>query len=530
MEFHPWDSGLVLDDQDNIDVLRSPFFDVGFGYETTVEEYLERIHVTLVDTFDDQRTKGKWTIVGRFTPAVPPTISLFSVRSYFHRLLRIITGTLGNSKEVVKTVYASPSRVNFQLGFKKAVETLPAYPNICFAVDDFDDTFDAVVLSESDHCYCVLLNAHGGAAFPEDSSVHETNSYCSPKDCNSDKGMLPKVEYAYLKSCVLQCKFRQHPGISPVWGKCRELGLPTTLQERVCTRAPVVFPYHATRACIELTHLAVCLAPGSLLPCYKSAYRWFSGPPQTPKMGFWVIPLLVVSTAPGFLLPCYKSAYRWFSGPPQTPKIGFWVIPLLVVGTAPGFLLPCYKSAYRWFSGPPQTTRMGFWVIPLLVVGTAPGFLLPYYKSAYRWFSGPPQTTRMGFWVIPLFVVGTAPGFLLPCYKSAYRWFSGPPQTTRTGFWVIPLLVVGTAPGFLLPCYKSAYRIWPNKHAEGGKLPLQSVSSLGCFRSNALILRSNWKRTSLEESKSDGWEEAHTRKKVAFTASELLSLLPIVMS
>ncbi|KAH0465041.1 hypothetical protein IEQ34_005144 [Dendrobium chrysotoxum] len=38
------------------------------------------------------------------------------------------------------------------------------------------------------------------------------------------------------------------------------------------------FPHHATRACIGLTHLAVCAAPGSLLPCYESAYRWFSGP------------------------------------------------------------------------------------------------------------------------------------------------------------------------------------------------------------------------------------------------------------
>jgi len=71
-------------------------------------------------------------------------------------------------EQVVKTVYASPSRVNFQLDHKKvsccccfqiclfafadifwnccqATETLPAYPNICFSVDDFDDTFDAVV-------------------------------------------------------------------------------------------------------------------------------------------------------------------------------------------------------------------------------------------------------------------------------------------------------------------------------------------------------------------------------------------------
>ncbi|KAK4559892.1 hypothetical protein RGQ29_008896 [Quercus rubra] len=70
--------------------------------------------------------------------------------------------------KVVKTVYASPSRVNFHLDSKKEVETTPAYPDICFAVDDFDSTFDAVVLTEIDHCYCVLLNAHGGAAFPSD--------------------------------------------------------------------------------------------------------------------------------------------------------------------------------------------------------------------------------------------------------------------------------------------------------------------------------------------------------------------------
>ncbi|PPD84276.1 hypothetical protein GOBAR_DD18786 [Gossypium barbadense] len=37
--------------------------------------------------------------------------------------------------QIVKTVYASPSR---------EVETTPAYLDICFAIDDFDSTFDAV--------------------------------------------------------------------------------------------------------------------------------------------------------------------------------------------------------------------------------------------------------------------------------------------------------------------------------------------------------------------------------------------------
>ncbi|KAB5526581.1 hypothetical protein DKX38_020428 [Salix brachista] len=83
--------------------------------------------------------------------------------------------------KVVKTVYASPSRVNFQLDSKKAcsfaeVEPTPAYPDIFFSVDDFDSTFDAVVLTERDHCYCVLLNAHDGAAFPSDKELHDGSS------------------------------------------------------------------------------------------------------------------------------------------------------------------------------------------------------------------------------------------------------------------------------------------------------------------------------------------------------------------
>ncbi|TYI75793.1 hypothetical protein E1A91_D06G031500v1 [Gossypium mustelinum] len=78
--------------------------------------------------------------------------------------------------KVVKTDYASPSRVNFHLDSKKEVETTPAYPDICFAIDDFDSTFDAVVLTETDHCYCVLLNALDGAAFPSEKDTNDSSS------------------------------------------------------------------------------------------------------------------------------------------------------------------------------------------------------------------------------------------------------------------------------------------------------------------------------------------------------------------
>ncbi|XP_043809332.1 uncharacterized protein KIAA0930 homolog isoform X2 [Manihot esculenta] len=91
--------------------------------------------------------------------------------------------------KVVKTVYASPSRVDFQLDSKKEQETTPAYPDICFAVDDFDSTFDAVVLTETDHCYCVLLNAHDGAAFPsEKESPDNSSSGNTPLNVDSNSG------------------------------------------------------------------------------------------------------------------------------------------------------------------------------------------------------------------------------------------------------------------------------------------------------------------------------------------------------
>ncbi|KAH0458572.1 hypothetical protein IEQ34_011386 [Dendrobium chrysotoxum] len=102
MEARPWDSGLVLDDQDNIDILRSPFFDVGFDYETTVEEYFGRIHIPLVDTIDDQRSKGKWTIVGRFTPATIPIASPSPFKDCIHRLLPIIAGIISKSKDFLR--------------------------------------------------------------------------------------------------------------------------------------------------------------------------------------------------------------------------------------------------------------------------------------------------------------------------------------------------------------------------------------------------------------------------------------------
>lgn len=95
--------------------------------------------------------------------------------------------------KVVKTVYASPSRVNFHLDSRKEAETVPAYPDICFAIDDFDSTIDTVVLSDPDHCYCVVLNAHGGAAFPSEKPEHEVIEKLQKTEGDSRKTNKTKV-------------------------------------------------------------------------------------------------------------------------------------------------------------------------------------------------------------------------------------------------------------------------------------------------------------------------------------------------
>ncbi|GJP59125.1 hypothetical protein CLOP_g8326 [Closterium sp. NIES-67] len=77
--------------------------------------------------------------------------------------------------KVTKRVFASPSKARIDIDTSKAQETLPSFPDICFAVDDYDNTFEAVVLEDPDHCFCVMLNAHGGAAFPPDDVVEKVN-------------------------------------------------------------------------------------------------------------------------------------------------------------------------------------------------------------------------------------------------------------------------------------------------------------------------------------------------------------------
>ncbi|XP_062200857.1 uncharacterized protein LOC133903476 isoform X2 [Phragmites australis] len=139
--------------------------------------------------------------------------------------------------KVTKTVYASPSRVNFRLDRRKAVETVPAYPNICFSVDDFDDTFDAVVLSDPEHCYCVILNAHDGAAFPEETESKNTNSNIQP-GVNSGSNQEKPPKRTLFSGYVSYQNVREAYDGRSKFGSFLSLGHDHTKLDRLCMRGP----------------------------------------------------------------------------------------------------------------------------------------------------------------------------------------------------------------------------------------------------------------------------------------------------
>ncbi|PKU76218.1 PTI1-like tyrosine-protein kinase 2 [Dendrobium catenatum] len=68
------DHGFVLDSRGDIDVVRSPFFDVGFGFDNTVEYYLNRI---IPPSRENPRraTSGRKWIINGHPPASPTPAS-----------------------------------------------------------------------------------------------------------------------------------------------------------------------------------------------------------------------------------------------------------------------------------------------------------------------------------------------------------------------------------------------------------------------------------------------------------------------
>eukprot|EP00882_Tetradesmus_deserticola_P012175 GHRQ01012900.1.p1 GENE.GHRQ01012900.1~~GHRQ01012900.1.p1 ORF type:complete len:367 (+),score=137.12 GHRQ01012900.1:584-1684(+) len=81
---------------------------------------------------------------------------------------------------VSKPVYASITEiaVNMDSSRAEASTPQPCYPDICFAVDNFDNAFEDLVLEDADKCYCVVLHAvldsyeQAAGAYPDLDAVH----------------------------------------------------------------------------------------------------------------------------------------------------------------------------------------------------------------------------------------------------------------------------------------------------------------------------------------------------------------------
>ncbi|PKU73218.1 hypothetical protein MA16_Dca023694 [Dendrobium catenatum] len=79
------DHGFVFNDQRRADILGSLFFDVTFGNDETVENYIDRILFQLMLSIEEHLPQGRWVIVGHPPlppPATSPSMKVFGVASF----------------------------------------------------------------------------------------------------------------------------------------------------------------------------------------------------------------------------------------------------------------------------------------------------------------------------------------------------------------------------------------------------------------------------------------------------------------
>ncbi|KAL0906704.1 hypothetical protein M5K25_025219 [Dendrobium thyrsiflorum] len=67
------DHEFLYDEQGRVDILQSPFFDVTFGSDRTVDEYVDRIIYQLTLAIEDRIPQGRWYLIGR--PSTPPNLA-----------------------------------------------------------------------------------------------------------------------------------------------------------------------------------------------------------------------------------------------------------------------------------------------------------------------------------------------------------------------------------------------------------------------------------------------------------------------
>ncbi|KAH0471037.1 hypothetical protein IEQ34_000760 [Dendrobium chrysotoxum] len=69
------DHGFAYNNQGEVDILLSTFFDSNWEHDDSVEDYVDRILFQLTETIDEQRPKEHWLIVGRTPSSTSPATS-----------------------------------------------------------------------------------------------------------------------------------------------------------------------------------------------------------------------------------------------------------------------------------------------------------------------------------------------------------------------------------------------------------------------------------------------------------------------
>ncbi|PKU67774.1 hypothetical protein MA16_Dca016943 [Dendrobium catenatum] len=61
--------------QGEIDILRSHFYETEWGYDDSIEDYVNRILFCLAETIELQQPRVTWHLIRRSTPPPPTTFS-----------------------------------------------------------------------------------------------------------------------------------------------------------------------------------------------------------------------------------------------------------------------------------------------------------------------------------------------------------------------------------------------------------------------------------------------------------------------
>lgn len=113
---------------------------------------------------------------------VTQTIYSLTVSACQREHLQSIGGNQDLGKHTVqvsKAVYASTTKSQLNLNSKRADDANPTltYPDISFAVENFEEAFESLLLTEPKQCYLVLLTATAGMTFRgKQSSPHAAAS------------------------------------------------------------------------------------------------------------------------------------------------------------------------------------------------------------------------------------------------------------------------------------------------------------------------------------------------------------------